>query len=343
MAYYLQMDGVDDKLSTPSMTATEFILELKPRPAAWEQYINFVGKQVNRNGSNADQFHADYSAVYVDGVAKTTNTAFILVNTRQILRGVLTTAVTADTKIYWNGASSYMEGELWDLKIYNGATLQAHYDFTLGNVQDQSGNGRHGTLTGGTFVEDGVSDHPVTASASAASSASVTIVKNRFATASAQATSTASATVVRKHIVTAAASAISTAAATVVKKIFISGSAQSTSSASATVTQSGGGVHNVSASAASTSSASVVVVKKRFASAAAAAVSSASVTMVKGIRITAAAVSTSTATVILGALYGQAITFNVHIKRALSFSVQIKRRIEFDVGITRIRRFNVKI
>lgn len=154
--YALSFDGVDDKLVLPSMTATEFILEMKPRPQTFEQYIAFNTNQpINRNGSNnADQINANYSAVYVDGVQATTNTPFIKVNTRQILRGVSSVTGTLSTYVYWNGNTSYMEGELYSLKIYNGATLQAEYDFTKGHVLDISGNSRNATLTGGTWLDD---------------------------------------------------------------------------------------------------------------------------------------------------------------------------------------------
>ena len=157
MSYYLVMDGVDDRLSIPTMTATEFILEMKPRPQNWEQYINFGGKNINSTGSNTDAFHADYQAVYVDGISVVTNTAFVKRDTRQIMRGVLKPSLTtsSSTYVFWNGAAAYMEGEIFSLKIYNEDVLQAHYDMSIGTVQDVSGNGRHATLTGGTWIDDG--------------------------------------------------------------------------------------------------------------------------------------------------------------------------------------------
>jgi hypothetical protein len=158
MVKYLQVDGVDDKLSTPIMVATEFEIVIKPRPQAWEQYINFGGKNINTNGTvTADQFHTDYQTVYVDGNPVTTNTKFITNNVKQTLRGVLKSGISinAAANVHWNGGSSYMEGDIYSLKIWNGVTLQAHYDMSTGTVQDQSGNGRHATLTGGTWLDDG--------------------------------------------------------------------------------------------------------------------------------------------------------------------------------------------
>lgn len=51
--------------------------------------------------------------------------------------------------------SNQIKGNIYDIKIYNGATLVAHYDMSTGTVQDVSGNGNHATLTGGTWVDDG--------------------------------------------------------------------------------------------------------------------------------------------------------------------------------------------
>lgn len=160
MVKYLQMDGVDDKLTISGTfgALTEFIATVKPRPQSWEQYINFGGKQVNRSGSNTDQFHTDYQAIYVDGASVSTNTAFIKIDTKQVFRGVLKAGITTGTtgtNVFWNGGSAYMEGDIYDIKLYNGTTLVAHYDMSTGTVQDQSGNGYHATLTGGTWMDDG--------------------------------------------------------------------------------------------------------------------------------------------------------------------------------------------
>lgn len=163
MVKYLQMDGVDDRLQVPSMDVNEFVLTFKPRPQAWRQYINFGGKQINRTGSNTDSFHTDYQTVYVDGIQATTNTAFIKLDTKQVLRGVLKQGVNISsygTWILFNGGTGYTEGDLYEVKFYNGSTLVAHYDMSTGTVQDQSGNGNHATLTGGTWVDDGTGEEP---------------------------------------------------------------------------------------------------------------------------------------------------------------------------------------
>lgn len=42
------------------------------------------------------------------------------------------------------------------VKFYNGETLVAHYDMNEGNLNDQSGNGNHSTLIGGTWEGEAV-------------------------------------------------------------------------------------------------------------------------------------------------------------------------------------------
>jgi hypothetical protein len=157
---YLRMDGVDDRLQIDGRYGpfTEFELTMKPRPKAWQQYINFGGKPVNSTGSNTDTYSADYQAVYVDGVTVVANTRFIKIDQKQVLRGILKPGVNTGTNginVFWNGGVAYLEGEIYDLKLYNGTTLVAHYDMSTGTVQDQSGNGRHATLYGGTWLDDG--------------------------------------------------------------------------------------------------------------------------------------------------------------------------------------------
>lgn len=309
MTYYLQMDGVDDKLVIPSMVATEFILELKPRPAAWKLYINLTGKNVNRNGSNnADQFAVDYSAIYVDGVQATTNTAFMKINTRQVLRGVLSAAATAGTYVYWNGASSYTEGDLWDLKIYNGATLQAHYDMTLGNVQDQSGNGRHATLTGGTFISDTVTFN-VTAAAAATTAATAGATKTITTTASAQSVSAATASLIKTRQATVSATATATTAASVIKQMQATPQAQALSTAAASLIKTIQVTATAAARVAVTATATGQVIKN----------------------VTAAATAKATAFALTGKLYGQTLNFTAHIQRTASGDAKVTRAVNLIV------------
>jgi hypothetical protein len=181
MAYYLQMDGVDDKVATPSMTMTEVILEFVVETRVANHKIwgtPFSADYLSWNGT-VDLWAGTVSAVYLDGVAQTNSTVFIPLNTKVTARIALSAAKTATQHVFsTNQTSGYVKGKLYNIKFYNGVTLMAHYDLTLGNAQDQSGNARHATLTGGTFVDDGVSSGTAyTASLSDAIATSDTLSK----------------------------------------------------------------------------------------------------------------------------------------------------------------------
>jgi len=161
VAYYLKMDGVDDRLNLPSMTFTEIVMDFKcTRKRGFDRYwsLPFSAEYFQiASGDKNDQWSAGVSALYLNGIAQTNLTPFITLDTRVTVRSVFSAAKTSLIYIYSNNTSSAMQGVLYGIKIYNGATLVASYDMTLGNVQDQSGNGRHATLIGGTWIEDGPS------------------------------------------------------------------------------------------------------------------------------------------------------------------------------------------
>jgi hypothetical protein len=175
MAYYLQMDGVDDWLKAPSMTYDELIIDcvVTVRTDFRKYFQGSHTGYLQRTGSNTDQWSTGspgWNQVYIDGVAKTNLTDFVPLNQRIILRATGTsTANTGGTGIFaQSSGANPVGGKIYNVKFYNGGVLQAHYDMTLGNVNDQSGNGRNATLTGGTWVEDGSGGTTYTGSGTAA-------------------------------------------------------------------------------------------------------------------------------------------------------------------------------
>jgi hypothetical protein len=161
MSYYLEMDGATNYLRTPSLTFTDIYIdtEIEQREGVQSWYVDArtgIGfAYFNRTPTGTDTISV-FNAVYIDGVAKTSGTAFVPHLTRCLIRVVKTTGGTDDVNIFSaNNGGSPTKGKLYDIKFYNGASLVAHYDLTLGNAQDQSGNGNHATLNGGTFVDDG--------------------------------------------------------------------------------------------------------------------------------------------------------------------------------------------
>jgi hypothetical protein len=91
------------------------------------------------------------------GVEQNSNTA-LLKDQRHNLEIYATSALPLMTDNFTvfakNDSTTPLGGKLFNVKVYNGETLVAHYDMAKGSVQDQSGNGNHATLTGGTWLED---------------------------------------------------------------------------------------------------------------------------------------------------------------------------------------------
>lgn len=290
MAYRLQMNGGTDNVKVPSITFTKVILDIKvPRnTSATRHYFDFrtgfsFGYLQSTTGGVDSEANDTPMSTYIDGVGpKTNNTVMVPDNVRCLLETRWASAGTDDGNIFSNTSGSVGQiGDIYDVKFYNSTTLVAHYDMTLGNVQDQSGNGYHATLTGGTWINEGGGEHPVTASASAVFSASVTVVKGRA--------------------ITATASAATTAAVTTVRDRSLAATAQATFSASATVVKGSSGEHAISAAASFVTSAAVTTVRKVYSLAAASFATTASVTLTKKISVTAAAITNFTVSLFQGA------------------------------------------
>jgi hypothetical protein len=333
MAYHLHMNGGTDHVKIPSLTFTKVILDIKVarNTSAQRNYFDFrtgfsFGYLLSLTSGLDSEGNDSPMTTYIDGVGpKSNNTVMVPDNVRCLLETRWASAGTDDGNIFGsNLGTSGQIGDIWNVKFYNGASLVAHYDMTLGNVQDQTGNGNHATLNGGTWVDEGGGvDHPVSASASAVSTASANAIKGRVSSGS--------------------ASVVTITAANAIKNRFVSGSAQLISSGSATAEHSSGGSYNASASATISTSATVAVIKKRYASAAASLVTSATASAVKGIRITATAVLTTTAQVIQGVLYGQSVAFNVQITRSMRFGANISKAVKLETDICRVKHFDTMI
>lgn len=208
MAYYLQMDGVDDTLSTPSMTFTQVVIDgsvIKDGNIRRFWGLPFGAEFLQWSGS-VDEFSSGVT-VSVNDVSKTSGTNFIPNDTRSTVKIVAGTAKTNTTFIFNNNGSSCFAGKIYDVKFYNGATLQAHYDMTLGNVTDQSGNGRNATLTGGTWVNDGAGGTDASVAAVVASATNSAVAPTVTAQQNASITS-----VVANSVATALAPSVGTPA-----------------------------------------------------------------------------------------------------------------------------------
>ncbi len=155
MAYYLQMDGVDDLIKTPSITINTIEIDC------------LIDSTQNESGSYILDARSGLSNGHLTTGEKGAGLTTLLINgssgsVTDIPRDTRTTIKASSSSVFTDNVnifSSYIDhaeckGNIYSVKCYNGTTLVAHYDMTTGTVQDQSGNGKHATLTGGTWIED---------------------------------------------------------------------------------------------------------------------------------------------------------------------------------------------
>lgn len=147
LSYYLYMDGVDDYVITPSFTADKIVIDCVVDSGQGEirQIANGAGGFLRvMSDDSMNNFYSSYSGFALD--------------TRTTLTLNSSTSATGTSTIFSRNQGTYGDqcarGKIYSVKFYNGAALVAFYDMTSGNVLDQSGNGRHATLTGGTWVQD---------------------------------------------------------------------------------------------------------------------------------------------------------------------------------------------
>ncbi|OME86913.1 hypothetical protein BK120_08295 [Paenibacillus sp. FSL A5-0031] len=156
MAYYLQMDGVDDDGLTPVFNWDEVVMDFSASPIAnFSKYLSVNFNYIQFNSGVIDSY-AGFNSVYVNGALVTNSTDFVPNDVRIMMRGLRTASNHSAQIFKQTGAGGYMRGKLYSVRFLLAGVTQAHYDMTLGNVQDQSGNSRHLTLTGGTWVDDGI-------------------------------------------------------------------------------------------------------------------------------------------------------------------------------------------
>jgi hypothetical protein len=156
MAYYLSMDGVDDYILTPSLTYDEVILDILVNPSGFYKTV-----LQSNNGTYRLIYDEGYyiwyyeSTVYWNGVQKGDSGSFTLpANTRGVWRMMKDSQTTTNALFATMGGGGCMAGNLYRVTFKLAGSVVADYDMTTGNVNDVSGNGKHATLTGGTWVND---------------------------------------------------------------------------------------------------------------------------------------------------------------------------------------------
>lgn len=166
MAYYLQTDGVDDCVYysainiAPNFMMDEIILDcmVTATPGAFDKYVSSASSGfLQRNGSGQDHWSGSWTSATVDGVPGTNLTAFVPVGKRITIRILGTPTLNSQVYAFANNTAGggSMPGRLYGFTVKSAGAEILRYDFTLGHAQDQSGNGRNGTVVGATWVSDG--------------------------------------------------------------------------------------------------------------------------------------------------------------------------------------------
>jgi hypothetical protein len=156
MTTYLSMNGTSDYLQLPTMTMKKFVID-----AYWElPATNYHMLLDTRVGEVNGYVYAMADGSTISAGATFSLSPAITFNTRQTVTFNAINNIdgngnfTDNPTIFANntGGENY-KGKIYSIKCYNASNvLIANYDMTTGTVQDQTGNGNHATLTGGTWL-----------------------------------------------------------------------------------------------------------------------------------------------------------------------------------------------
>lgn len=169
---YLSMDGVDDYIKTPLPIGTRYV-EIKLQRYEDSGYL-FDARTTNipywlhnsydgLNGYQIDGGSISYNYNF-DGLSKERVTTVLV----HLASSVATQGDMTFFSRYSTGTntSEYLGVDIYEIKLYDiNMNILSHYDMSTETVLDQSGNGNHATLKGGTWsskptylVLDGVDD-----------------------------------------------------------------------------------------------------------------------------------------------------------------------------------------
>jgi hypothetical protein len=154
---YLQMDGVDDYITIPALAEIRAVMEIQVESIVvgvlWNSAGNF---SLTLNANGTETYNASkIGEVKVDGVVVTNNTSFIPRSKKITIEMTLLSQNSWSNFVFTanNAVNNYVKGNIYSLKYYNASNvLLGNYDMSTGTVLDQSGRGKHATLTGGTWV-----------------------------------------------------------------------------------------------------------------------------------------------------------------------------------------------
>lgn len=172
---YLQMNGTTDWLRLPSMTFDQVVMDVQ-LGSSTNAYIldartGIANGQVMNGTNGYSNWGSGISSALKDGVAmnNVTNGTFVA-NERHTYTFNYSVAGTDNINIFSANnvdsasntatVNNSFAGNIYDIKLYSAGTLVAHYDFTTGSLNDQTGTQGKALLTGGTW--NGVTQPTVT-------------------------------------------------------------------------------------------------------------------------------------------------------------------------------------
>jgi lysophospholipase L1-like esterase len=166
--YYLAMDGVSNYIKAPTLGVKEVVIDFVAEQNAGANQYYFdsrtgLGSYVQRTNTNVDTFVN--GTLKINNVsypyATYNNTAFVPTSKRITLDFTLSTSTGTDDITFFadNTGASNLKGRVYSIKLYDySLNLIAYYDLTkgiqrTGQLHDETGNGNHATLYGGTWLE----------------------------------------------------------------------------------------------------------------------------------------------------------------------------------------------
>lgn len=152
---YLSLNGLSDylKVGTVATLIDNVEIEFEISSPTRAVILDFRA-QLPNGWINNTSFGTGWTSVLLNDNPITTM-ASIPLDTKCVLKATASTTFNpqASSYIFANSSASiWQKGKLHKVTLRNGTTVKAIYDMSLGNVQDQSGNGNHATLIGGTWV-----------------------------------------------------------------------------------------------------------------------------------------------------------------------------------------------
>jgi hypothetical protein len=159
----LQLSGSSSGLVTPSVTVDKVVMEMNVDNAQvstdYMYYVDFrptnATYMYGHNTKADETWSGNVSTLVIDGTPYTKNTDvyYIPRGSQTTVEMNLTSALTGAIYFFKKNDGTYStKVKVTRLRGYNGSTLAFDYVMSTGTANDQSGNAKNPTVTGGTYA-----------------------------------------------------------------------------------------------------------------------------------------------------------------------------------------------